>query len=597
VALALLALASAGIGYTPPTVSPTWDRGAGEPGWTETLGTVAAMRHTGIVALLGALRGATVMVLASACVVAATLVLGRGVARRQGITLRVVLGAAPVRIFREAMADAGALVIAGCALGLALGVAAARGLGASWPGADPWTRALPGGTAAAVAIGIPLAVLLACALTPFLGSFRRDLAARLTTGDRATSGPFEGWFRRVLTVAQFAMSMALLVGAGTLIRSSLPAASGGVPGFDPRDTLTLDVTFPAASPRERAAQLGAALERVRALPGVRAASVASQDAWLGLGPEDEVTSICEPACTDPFVRFMPMLHRRARHAVVSPGYFAALGVPVAKGREFAPTDGAGAEPVAVVSRSAGLRLFPRQDPVGQRVLVRHESSLVAGMKPGSGYRVVGVVEEVRARGPGVGEVPMPLIYLAALQHPPRVAAVAVRVSGDPLRAADAVEGAIRSAVPRARVASVMTMEERLARFAAPLGWTARVIAGVAALAVILACGGLFGVVADGVERRRRELGVRMALGATPAEVVRHVVLGAMRLTRTGLVLGTVAAFGVARALQFHFHGIRVWDPALYLGVGALLACVALLASWLPARRAAGVDPLVAIRAR
>jgi hypothetical protein len=143
VALALLGLAGAGIGYAPPTVFPTWDRGAGGPGWTETLGTVAAMRHTGIVALLGALRGATVMVLASACVVAATLVLGRGVARRQGITLRVVLGAAPVRIFREAMADAGAPVIAGCALGLALGVAAARGLGASWPGADPWTRALP----------------------------------------------------------------------------------------------------------------------------------------------------------------------------------------------------------------------------------------------------------------------------------------------------------------------------------------------------------------------------------------------------------------------------------------------------------------------
>ncbi|HEX8431792.1 MAG TPA: FtsX-like permease family protein, partial [Longimicrobium sp.] len=547
--------------------------------------------------LRSALCGATVLVLASACVVAATLVLGRGVARRQSITLRVVLGAAPLRIFRGVMADAGALVIAGCALGLALGVALARGLGASWPGDDPWARALPGAAPVAVAIGIPLAVLLACALTPFFGAFRRDLAARLTTGDRATAGRFEGWFRRILTIAQFAVSMALLVGAGTLIRGALPTSSGGGPGFDPRDTLTLDVTLPAASSTERAAQLGAALERVRALPGVRAASVASEDAWLGLGPEDGVTAICNPACSDPFVRFMPMLHRRTRHAVVSPGYFAALGVPLAKGREFAPTDGAGAEPVVVVSRSAALRLFPRRDPMGQRVLVRHESSLVAGMKPGAGYRVIGVVEEVRARGPGVGEEPMPLIYLSALQHPPRVAAVAVRVAGDPLRATDAVEGALRSVAPRASVANVMTMEERLARFAAPLGWGARVIGGVAALATILACGGLFGVVADGVERRRRELGVRMALGATPGDVVRFVVRDAMRLTRTGLFLGTVAAFGVARTLQFSFHGIRVWDPALYLAVGALLACVALLASWLPARRAASVDPLVAIRAR
>ncbi|HYW09434.1 MAG TPA: ABC transporter permease, partial [Longimicrobium sp.] len=504
VALALLGFAGAGIGYTPPTLFPTWDRGATGPGWTESLGTVAAMRHAGIVALLSALRGATMMVLASACVVAATLVLGRGVARRQTITLRVVLGAAPIRIFREVMADAGALVIAGCALGLTLGVAVARGLGASWPGDDPWARAVPGGWAVAMAIGIPLAVLMACALTPFFGAFRRDLAARLTTGDRATAGRYEGWFRRILTIAQFAMSMALLVGAGTLIRGSLPAAASAGSSFDPRDTLTLDVTFRAASSPQRAAQLGAALERVRALPGVRAASAASADAWLGLGPEDAVTAICNPACADPLIPFMPMLHRRTRHAVVSPGYFAALGVPVAGGREFAPTDGAGAEPVAIVSRSAGLRLFPRQDPVGQRVLARHESSLVAGLKQGAGYRVIGVVEEVRARGPGVGEEPMPLIYLSALQHPPRVAALAVRVAGDPLRAADAVEGAIRSVALRARVDNVMTMEERLARFAAPLGWGARVIGGVAALAVILACGGLFGVVAEGVERRGRE---------------------------------------------------------------------------------------------
>jgi cell division protein FtsX len=211
------------------------------------------------------------------------------------------------------------------------------------------------------------------------------------------------------------------------------------------------------------------------------------------------------------------------------------------------------------------------------------------------YTVVGVVGDVQPAGLGSPSIAVPTLYLPAARHPPAVAAVAVRTAGDPLARAPAIEAALRAGAPGARVADVMTMEERLARYRAPIGWFAAVLGAVAAFAVVLCSGGVYAVVAFGVARRRREIGVRMALGARPGQVVRHEVGGGMRLARAGALLGFLAAVGLARGLQEVFRGVDPRDGTVYAAAALLLAAVSLVASWIPARAAARVDPAISLR--
>jgi putative ABC transport system permease protein len=593
VGMSLLGFAEAGLAYAAPRVLPAWERMAGGHGWTEGLLTVDEIRGAGVKSLLRVLWGTTALVVASAVVIAAARLLARGAAQRPAIAMRVVLGAQAGRIFRFVAADAAVPVGVGAVLGLCAGWGLGELLSATWPAAqDPWAAEGGGLRALLPAVAAPVAVALLCALVPVGIAFRRELASGLGTGDRATTGRYEGWLRRVLTIAQFTASMALLVGAGTLLRGTLDRQAGAGAGFDPRDTLTLSVTLPAAARTDaalRAAYLRDTLDRVRALPGVRAASLVSEDGWVGTGPRDVVTSYCKPFCYAYIL--VPVLQKDVHQLVASPGYFAAMGVPVLQGRAPAAGD------EVVVTRSAARDLFPGVDPVGQHLLPWREASLLSAGAAIPKYRVVGVVDDVRPLGPGVGEMVSPTIYLSTLRHPPRVVGLAVRVAGDPMRLAGAVERAVRAAIPGALIRDVATMEERLAHFAAPVRWTAGVLGALSAIGVVLACAGLFGVVREGVARRTREIGVRMALGARQEQVVRHVVGDAMRLARTSLILGTLAAIATARTLQGFFHGVRTWDPLLYAGVAALLTAVALVAAWLPARRAAAVDPMIAIRSR
>jgi ABC-type lipoprotein release transport system permease subunit len=191
---------------------------------------------------------------------------------------------------------------------------------------------------------------------------------------------------------------------------------------------------------------------------------------------------------------------------------------------------------------------------------------------------------------------MPAVYLSALQHPPRSVALAVRGPGDPGRLADAVEAAVRAAAPGSTVAEVRTMEEVMSRFAAPLRWFGDLFGVLAVAATLLAVMGVYGVMSYNVARRTREVGVRMALGARVAEVMRLVVGEGMRLTATGAVLGLWGALSLARLLEVKFQGVNSLDLPVYAAVAALLTAVSLAGSWSPARRAARVDPMVALRA-
>ncbi|HEV7588772.1 MAG TPA: ABC transporter permease, partial [Longimicrobium sp.] len=420
-ALPLIAAARAGLAWRPPLEQPPFGRieGGGAGGWTGVLRSPVELRLDGERAMLYVLLATGLLVLAATCVNAGALVLTRASARRHERALRAALGAGPGRLLAQGVVEGAALALAGCLVGLALGMAALRVLQSTWPAARALLAGAPDAVAAAVALGFPGAVVLLFTLAPARSAGRGNLHAHLAVGERATPGPYDAWVRRVLAVAQFTVSMGLLVGAGVLVRGSVPDARTASPGFDPHDTLTLRLETPHAlqrRPLERAAALGAAVAAVRALPGVRAAALGSPDAWLNLGPLDDVTSFCRECSLGAIVT--PVLHGATRNLVVSAGWFATLGAPLLSGREIEPRD-AGTR-VAVINQAFAARLFPGGDPLGKRVAL---------LPHGPRYTVVGIVGDISPRGTGTPLAPAPAIYLPAERHPPSTAGLAVRAAG------------------------------------------------------------------------------------------------------------------------------------------------------------------------
>lgn len=585
-ALPLIAAARAGLAWSPPAEDPAFGRiaGGGSGGWTALLRSTTELRLEGERAMLVVLLAAGLLVLAATCVNAGSLVLTRASARRHERALRAALGAGSGRLLAQGLAEGLALVLVGCALGLVLGLAMLRAMQASWPAARALLADAPDPAALAIALGIPALVTVLFTLVPARNAGRGDLHAHLTVGERATPGPYDAWVRRILAVAQFSASMGLLVGAGVLVRGSIPDAGAARPGFDTHDTLTLRLDTPRAlraRPAERARALDAALAAVSALPRVRAAALGSPDAWLDLGPEDDVISFCRD-CTLANI-MTPVLHGSVRNLSVSPGWFAALGAPLLSGREIRSADGDAR--VAVINLALAGRLFPGSDPIGKRVALYRD---------GPRYTVVGIAANLTPRG--TARTPAAALYLPTRSHPPTTVGLAVRAAGgDPLALAPAVRAAIGAAIPGARVSEVMTMDARLARYDAPLRWFAAVLATIAAAALLLGAGGMYAVVSYGVARRTREIGVRMALGARIAQVVRHVLGGGLRLARAGTIFGALMAFGVAQTLSLRFRGIPLFDAPVWISVPLILGAVTLAASWIPARRAARVDPMDALR--
>jgi len=589
VSLALASAAWAGLGWPAPASPPSFGRlpDGAAGGWSGDLRSAAELQRDGYHAVFGVLLAAAIAVALVTAVNAAAHVATRASARRHERAMRAALGATRPRLVVQALAESGVLALAGALGGAVVGAGALRLLRASWPSAGGQIAGDPGSAAGLLALGLPAAAVVLFGTLPALTAARGDLHAQLTTGSRSTPDRHEGWVRRAITVAQLATSMALLVGAGLLIRGTLPGTAAASPGLDPRDTLTLRLDTPAAlaaDPARRAAALHAALQRVRAVPGVRAAALGSPDAWLGLGPSDRVTTFCRE-CSLANV-YTPVLIGPARHLAVSPGWFGALGVRVLKGREMTEADRG--RRVAVINRAFAGRLYPRGEPLGKP------------LSPtgffGETYTVVGVVDDVAPSGPGTPQARAPALYLSSEMHPPVTAGLAVRTRGDPMRLAPAVEAALRAAIPGVHVGRAMTMEARLERYRAPLGWFGGVLGAVAAAALLLCAAAVYAVVAYGVTRRTREIGVRMALGAREGQVVRHVLLGGVRLARAGAIFGALLAVGTEQTVAHFFRGVPVLEPVTYIMVAAVLGGAAIAASWLPARRAARLDPLDALRA-
>jgi putative ABC transport system permease protein len=529
------------------------------------------------------LLGAAGFVLLIACANAANLLLARSTARRREIAVRTALGATRARVVRQFLAEALLLALAGGAVGLLLAWqtvgGAVRLAGESLPRASE--IGFDAGVFAFLLL-ITVGTGLVFGLVPALRSTGARLHDELKEGGvKASGGRAAGRLRGTLVVAQIALSLVLLVGAGLLMRTMLRLLQTET-GMRTENVLTMQVSIPS----ERFLEGGVVQrfhapvrEQVATLAGVRAAGWATHlplrewgmNTWFGIEGLPQTATAAER----PF----------AEVRLVSPGYFSTLGIPVLVGRDF--DEQGGEHPAGVmINRALAERYLPGEDPIGRHILWSdHE------------LPIIGIVADVRqaelTREP-MAELYLPYDYFARFFGVPTYTLV-VGTHVPPETLAGPVREVIRSVDPQQPVYNLQTMEQVVAGSIADRRLYLWLLGGFAAIALVLAAAGIYGVISYSVTQRTREIGIRLALGAGTQAVLRLVVTHGALLALFGLAIGVPAAFVLTRLLQGLLHGVSPTDPLTFAAVGLLLAAVALLASYLPARRATRVDPMIALR--
>jgi predicted permease len=535
-----------------------------------------------------------------------TLLLARGAARRRELGVRVAVGATRARLLRPMLAEAAVLAGAGAVGGVAVAAAGARALAAAAPAALP--------RAGEVRVDLPVlgfalagAAVLAAALggTTGLRAAGLALAARggaVAGGERAgTEGRAGARARAWLVSSQVALTAVLLVGAGLLGRSFLSLTAVD-PGFRTEGAAVVSVTFPRVDDGDRvgpARQRQAAdaiVARLRALPGVRAAGAVTSLPVLG-GNDGSGTYLVqtrpdEVRDMDDFARLSkdPTRAGQASYRKATDGYFEAMRIPLLRGRLFTAADGPDAPPVAVISASVARQSFGDREPLGRLIQF---GNMDGDTRP---LTVVGVVGDVRENG--LAADPEPTVYSLARQRPPSTGLVAVLAGGPGFDAAATMAAASRAvrAVDPGLPVRTRRIEEVFERAVADRRYALVLAGAFGAAALALAAAGLYGVVAYVAAQRRRELGVRVALGARAGDVRRLVLGRGLAPAALGLGAGLAGALAAGRLLAAHLYGVRPGDPATFAGVALALGAVAFAAAWAPARRAARVDPASVLRA-
>ncbi|HUF34511.1 MAG TPA: ABC transporter permease [Gemmatimonadales bacterium] len=519
-------------------------------------------------------------VLLIACANVANLTLARLIRRERELALRVALGAGRGRLIRQLLAEGGLLALAAGVLGLGFAAAALELLTAFAARFTPRAGEIAlDGSVLAFTLGVALLTGLAFTLLPALPG-RRDVAGALKDGGSGTSGGRSLRLRGVLVVAQVAVSVVLLIGAGLMVRS-LVALQRVDPGYDTERilTMTLDLNWSRYTSPDLIRQFHARLhERLAGQPGILSAGSAMMfplDGHRRMGFEFEIEG-------------RPRSDNAARpqgdFRSVSPGYFRTLGIPLVTGRTFTPDDGPDAPGVVLVNQSLARRYWGTEPPMGRRVSADSGRTWLT---------VVGVVGDVRQYGLDVE--PADEVYTPFAQVPIREGSLLVRTSGDPLTMARRIEDEVHAIDQAQPLARIQTLEEVRAGSLAPPRLTASLLGLFALLALVITGAGLAGVIAFSVSQRTQEIGVRMALGAARGEVLGMVLRDGMRLVLAGLVLGMLGAAALTRLMSGLLHRVPATDPVTYLAAAAILLAVAAVACLLPARRAAAVDPMVALR--
>ncbi|MCA1565385.1 MAG: ABC transporter permease [Acidobacteria bacterium] len=533
------------------------------------------------------LLGAACFVLLLACANVANLLLVRAASRQREIAIRMALGAGRFRLIRQLLTESVLMALFGGALGLLFAVWGVDLLKAGIPAS--LSRYLPGwknvGIDAQVfwfTLGVSLLTGIVFGLAPALQATKTDFNEALKDGGRTSGGGLgRNRLRGALVIAEVAISLTLLIGAGLMIQSFYEMLRVE-PGFKPESVLVLDVALPHAKYAEEAARANFythALERIAALPGVQQAGAVNIIPLSRSNTDSAFSVVGRPA---------PEQGRepQANFRVVSPHYLDALGIPLRRGRHIAPTDRADATKVIIINEELAARHFADTDPIGQRLNF-------GGDDESDHYEIIGVAGNIKHES--LIEEIRPEVYTPLAQQPWHTMSIVVRAAGDPAQLGGAVQREIGEIDPEQPVFNARTMQRVVSESLAPQRVTMGMLGVFAFIALVLASVGIYAVMSYAVTQRTHEIGVRMALGASPHDIQRMVVRQGMLLAFIGIAIGLVASYWLMKGLTVMLYGVSASDPVTFVLISLLLLLVSFAANYIPARRATRVDPMVALR--
>jgi putative ABC transport system permease protein len=538
--------------------------------------------------ILLVLQGAVLAVLLVACANVANMLLARSVARRRELSIRAAIGASGGRLVRQLLTESVLLSLFGGGLGLLLAVWGVDMLiGLQPQGVPRLDNVRIDATVALFTFALAIGTGVLFGLVPALQTTRGSLSGSLKEAGRGALTSRSGSrVRSALVVSEIALAVTLLAGAGLLIRSFTRLASVD-PGFRVEQALTFELTLPDAryeKELQQVAYFDQLIPKLRAIPGVQAAAAVVSLPLSG----SSIVLTFEIAGRPPLP---PSQQPAMQVRVATPDYFQTVGIPLKRGRAFTEQDREGAPPVVLITESTAKQYFPNEDPIGKKI------TLGWGRGPGTpraGGEVVGIIGDVKDAG--LDEADPPQIYLPYRQWPLQSMAVVLETSVPPERVADAARRETYSVDPNIPVGNVRTLQQVVERSISQPRFYMTLLTIFAALALLLAAVGTFGVLSYAVAQRSREIGIRMALGAQERTVVGLIVRHAMILAAGGIALGVTAAWFLSKLLSAFLFATDPRDLATLAAVALTLGLVALLASYLPARRATKIDPVVALRA-
>ena len=541
------------------------------------------------VALL-VMLGAVAFVLLIACANIANLLLARAGARQKEIAIRLAMGASRSRLIRQFLTESILLASFGCAIGLVLAYFGGKALMTLNPIAIPRLSEIGiDGRMLGFTLGITLVTGIIFGLVPALQASKPDLNQVLKEGGRDSKASSGNRIRSALVISEIAIALVLLIGAGLLLKTFI-RLQGAEPGFNPNGVLTFNLQLPISKYsdwRQVSAFYSRILDRIKTIPGVQSADAASflplESGWR-LKFSIAGRPAPEPG-EEPIAQYRP----------ISKGYFQTMGIPLIEGRELTERDNADAPGVIVINQAMADRYWPGEDPVGKRVGsgVRNIGPLGRVMPRVLEFEVVGVVGNEKNNG--LNAAADPAIYFSHDQFAYRSMSVMVRSAQNPMGLLGAIQNEVWAMDNGLPVSDVKTASQILANSVAQPRFSVLLLGIFAALALILAAVGIYGVMAYSITQRTREIGIRMALGASSTDVLKMVLREGFKFASVGIGIGLAGAFVVTRVLTSLLYGVSAADPVIYAAVSIILAAVALLACYIPARRATKVDPLVALR--